>query len=112
MTIKEELFARSEGKCELCSSQKSLDVYDVPSSSDGSADQSILICEVCKNFDVANENYFRCLSETMWTPIPLVQVMVWRQLNRLSDQAWARGLLEILYLEDDVLSWAKSEEPI
>lgn len=111
MALKDELIARSEGKCELCSSQNSLEVYEVPPSSDGSADQSILLCDICRNPDEAEENHFRCLSESMWTPVPAVQVTAWRHLNRLSDKAWARDLFDMLYLEDDVLSWASSEEP-
>jgi protein PhnA len=44
----------------------------------------------------------------MWSPEPAVQVMAWRMLNRLKAEVWAQNLLDMLYLEDDVLAWAKA----
>jgi len=44
----------------------------------------------------------------MWTPTPAVQVMAWRMLTRLSTEAWARDLLDMLYLDDETLAWAKA----
>lgn len=111
MTVKDELIARSEGKCELCSSVNLLEIYPVPPSSDDSAEQSILLCKTYRTPESAAQNHFRCLSDSMWTPIPAVQVMAWRHLNRLSDETWARDMLDMLYLEEDVLAWATSEEP-
>ncbi len=34
--------------------------------------------------------------------------MSWRMLNRLSTEGWAQGLLDMLYLDDELLQWAKS----
>jgi protein PhnA len=44
----------------------------------------------------------------MWSEHAPVQVLAWRMLDRLSDEAWARDLADMLYLEDEVLAWAKS----
>jgi protein PhnA len=46
----------------------------------------------------------------MWSQVPAVQVMAWRQLKQLSSEGWAQDLLDMLYLEDDVLSWASALE--
>ncbi|MFK8033118.1 MAG: alkylphosphonate utilization protein [Hyphomicrobiales bacterium] len=43
----------------------------------------------------------------MWSQTPAVQVVAWRILTQLSDEAWARDLLDMLYLEDSVLAWAR-----
>jgi protein PhnA len=43
----------------------------------------------------------------MWSQVPAVQVMAWRMLSRLREEVWARDLLDMLYLEDEVMAWAK-----
>lgn len=111
MSELDKLKERAENKCELCSSTSNNELYEVPPSSDGSLDQIIYLCETCRNPEDAGEHHFRALSDSMWTPVPAVQVMAWRHLNRLSNEAWARELLDMLYLEGDVLEWAKSVEP-
>ncbi len=37
-----------------------------------------------------------------------MQVTAWRMLNRLSSETWARDLMDMLYLEDETLAWAKA----
>ena len=54
-------------------------------------------------------HHWRCLNESMWSGEPAVQVMAWRQLTLLSAQeGWARDLLDQLYMEEEMLAWAKS----
>jgi len=53
-------------------------------------------------------HHWRCLNESMWSQIPAVQVTAWRMLNRLDAEDWARSLLDILYLDDETLAWAKA----
>jgi len=47
MSTEKALRARSESRCELCGATENLGVYEIPPSSDGSADQCVLICETC-----------------------------------------------------------------
>ena len=65
MTIETTLISRSGGKCELCSAREELAVYQVPPDSDGSAEQSLLICCTCQdeveNPDGMDANHWRCL---------------------------------------------------
>ena len=44
----------------------------------------------------------------MWSQVPGVQVMAWRMLNRLKSEAWTQDLLDMLYLDDEILAWAKA----
>ncbi len=112
MSIETELQERSASKCELCSATDNLTTYNIPPNSDASADQSLFICGTCKgqieNAESIDVNHWRCLNDSMWTPVPAVQVMAWRMLNRLKSEAWAQDLLDTLYLEDDVQQWAES----
>lgn len=113
MSTEQDLQNRSESKCELCSATENLSVYEVPPNSDGNADQSILICNTCKeqinNPDKVDPNHWRCLNDSMWSQVPAVQVMAWRMLTRLSPEGWPQDLLDMLYLEADVLNWAKAD---
>jgi len=112
MNVEQELIERSESKCELCSSAIDLNVMEVPPTSDGSADQSILVCQNCKNQiddpETIDPNHWRCLNDSMWSQVPAVQVVIWRMLNRLSSEGWPIGLLDMLYLDEETLVWAKA----
>ena len=116
MSLKEDLMARAENKCELCSSTDKLEIFEVGPDSDGSADQSVLLCDICHNPEKSDVHHWRCLGDSMWTPVPAVQVLAWRMLNQLGDEAWARDLLDMLYLDEETETWAKAgmvkpEEP-
>lgn len=112
MSIQSDLQARAENKCELCSATSSLDVYEVPPAFDGGADQSILACQTCRDqiedASKVDMHHWRCLNDSMWSQVPAVQVMAWRMLSRLSGEAWAQDLLDMLYLDEETLAWAKS----
>jgi protein PhnA len=112
MSTEQELHQRSESKCELCGATENLGVYGVPPDSDGSAEQSILVCDTCReqieNPDKVDVNHWRCLNDSMWSQVPAVQVMAWRMLTRLSAEGWPQELLDMLYLDDETLAWAKA----
>lgn len=112
MTISEDLHARSNSKCELCSDEGALNIYEVPPNSDGSADKSALICTNCldqvEKRTAMHSDHWRCLNESMWTQEPAVQVLAWRMLKRLSTESWAVELFDMLYLDEDTLQWAQS----
>ncbi|MDX1810823.1 MAG: PhnA domain-containing protein [Gammaproteobacteria bacterium] len=112
MTTESTLRERSNSSCELCGSTDDLHVYEIPPSSDGSADQCILLCQTC-NSQITGEseidvNHWRCLNDSMWSQVPAVQVMAWRMLDKLKAEGWPQDLLDMLYLEDETLNWAKA----
>lgn len=111
MSIESEVLARSESKCELCNAMENLSVMEVGPEAGNSADKAICICDFCKEqIDAVdgNVNHWRCLNDTMWSQVPAVQVMVWRVLSGIKGETWPQDLLDMLYLEDDVLAWAKA----
>jgi protein PhnA len=112
MSTEKELHARSESKCELCSSTDNLSAYEIPPTSNLSPDQCILLCTTCleqiEDPEKIEINHWRCLNDSMWSQIPAVQVMVWRMLTRLSSEGWPQDLLDMLYLDDDTLVWAQA----
>jgi protein PhnA len=113
MSIEKDLHARSGSKCELCASENELSAYEVaPLQNNGRVDDYILICSTCKdqieNSDNMVSNHWRCLNDSMWSEVPAVQVVAWRMLNRLKSEGWPQDLIDMLYLEDDTLNWAKA----
>lgn len=112
MSTEQALHERSGSKCELCGATDNLDVYEVPPDSDGSADKSVLLCATCREQiedpDKVDVNHWRCLNDSMWSQVPAVQAVAWRMLTRLSAEGWPQELLDMLYLDDDTLAWAKA----
>jgi protein PhnA len=112
MSLKDELLKRSNSKCELCSAENDLEVYQIPPDAKGTVDDSILICATCREQiedpEKADPNHWRCLNDSMWSVVPGVQVVAWRMLNRLKDEGWPQDLLDMLYLDEETQKWAEA----
>lgn len=110
MGIVDKLIARSGNVCELCGNSENLSVYPVPPQSNNTVDDSVYICATCQdqieNPDNTDPNHWRCLNDSMWSEFDPVKVLAWRMLNRLRKEGWPQDLLDMMYLEDDVLKWA------
>jgi protein PhnA len=111
MSLEQDLFQRSSSQCELCTSTNDLQVYEIPDSPEGN-EHHILICATCKDqiedAGKTDPNHWRCLNDSMWSTVPAVQVMAWRMLNRLKAEGWPQDLLDMMYMEEEQLAWAKS----
>src|SRR5688572_20036726 len=112
MKLEEILLQRSEKKCELCKSNENIQLYEVLPQSGRNEDNCIMICNVCqaqidKKAELDN-SHWHGLSETMWSEIPGIQVVSWRMLNRLKNESWAMDSLDMMYLSDETLAWAKA----
>jgi protein PhnA len=113
MAFEKELNTRSNNTCEICGSNHELISYEVaPAPNNGRLEDYILICDTChgqiENPDTVDANHWRCLNDSMWSEIPAVQVMAWRMLQRLKQEGWPQDLLDMLYLEEETLAWAKA----
>lgn len=112
MKVEEQLAIRSGNQCELCKSATGLKLYEVPPQDGLSADTSILICSKClaqiEKKEELDSNHWKCLTESMWSEFAPVQVTAWRMLNRLRNESWASESLDMLYLTDENLEWAKA----
>ena len=112
MSLERELHERSESKCELCGATDGLEVYTIEHDEKSGADASFLTCNTCTdqidNPEKVDPNHWRCLNDSMWSTVPSVQVMAWRMLNRLKAEGWPQDLLDMMYLEDELLVWAKA----
>jgi protein PhnA len=112
MKVEEQLAIRSENKCELCKAEDGLKLFEVPPQNGLSADTSIMVCPKClaqiEKKEELDSNHWKCLAESMWSEVPAVQVTAWRMLNRLRNESWASESLDMLYLTDENMAWAKA----
>lgn len=112
MKLDELLLKRSDNKCELCLSGGALKVYEVKPQSSANEDNCILICDKCvaqiEKKEEIDGSHWNCLSTSMWSEVPGVQVVSWRMLNRLRNESWAADCLDMLYLDDEKLAWARA----
>lgn len=93
--------------CELCSSAEGVTLLEV-APSDGSEDQGVYVCSTCKGqieSGELDETHFNCLNDSMWSETPAVAVLSYRLLNALGRQ----DLVDMMYMEDDVKSWADAQ---
>ncbi len=111
MSVLQTLQERSNTSCELCGSKTDLKQYNIPPALNETVDTSILACETCFNQIEGNEdmdaNHWRCLNDSMWSEHKAVQVMAWRMLQRLRKEGWPQDLLDMMYLDDETMAFAK-----
>jgi protein PhnA len=112
MTIEEQLKERSGNTCELCGSAEGLTVYTIPPDKGPQAESCLFVCEKCtrqlEKKEELDATHWSCLRDSMWSEVPAVQVVAWRLLSRLNNESWAVDAIDMLYLDDETLEWAKS----
>ena len=112
MKIEQLLIDRSGSQCELCGSTDALGVYEVQPVEQIDIESCAYICGNCKtqieDKDKTEVNHWHCLNDSMWSEVPAVQVIAWRMLDRLKSEGWPQGLLDMMYMEDDRMTWAKA----
>ena len=114
MNLLQELKKRSGDSCELCGATDSLSVYEVPPVGAGGLDGSLLACSACisqiENPEQMDSNHWRCLNDSMWSEHRAVKAVAWRMLNRLKGEGWSLDLLNMMYLDDEELAFAKASD--
>jgi len=88
--------------CDLCGATDELQEYRVEPK-----DETIVICSKCASLidePSKDRNHWHCLNDSMWSIEPAVQVVAYRLLTKLGSQ----DLIDMMYLEPEVLEWANS----
>lgn len=103
---------RSSNLCELCQSANNTKVYEVPPQDYTNEENCVMLCETClaqveKKAEL-DSKHWSCLTTSMWSEVSGVQVLSWRMLNRLRNESWAMESLDMMYLDDEKLAWAKA----
>lgn len=112
MKLEEVLQKRSGGQCEVCGSATGVQLYEVQPQTTRDEENCVMLCGKCTaQIDKKEEldsSHWRVLSESMWSEVPGVQVIAWRMLNRLRNESWAADNLDMLFLDEERLAWAKA----
>lgn len=114
MNISAELRSRSNNSCELCGNAgKGLTVYNVPPKTENIPDSQVVLCSDCyeavKKGDFGNTNHWRCLTGSIWSETPAVQVLSYKILDKLSSEDWAAEAVSFSALDDSLTAWANAE---
>ena len=98
--------------CDLCEAEGPLSVYEVPPVAANVRDNKISVCSKClaqiEKKEELDSAHWQCLTSSMWSEVPAVQVMAWRMLNRLRNESWAAENLDMMYLPEELLGWARA----
>ncbi len=112
MSLDKELQKRSNNLCELCGSDDANTDYAIPNSPSNKIEHHLWICPTCNtqmtNIETADENHWRCLKDSIWSELPAAKVVSWRMLHKLKKLDWTQDLVDIAYLDEDELAWAKA----
>jgi protein PhnA len=112
MSVERELQKRSAGKCEICGSEQDGMAYAVPFSAGNKVEHHVWICKTCHaqiaDPTLADPIHWRCLQESIWSEIPAVKVVSWRMLHKVQQMDGMSDLLDMAYLDDETLDWAKA----
>jgi protein PhnA len=112
MKIEQILAQRSGGNCELCGSADNVALYEVPPQDQLEPENCIMACPRCiaqiEKKEELDKGHWNCLTTSMWSEAIPVQVVSWRMLNRLRDESWAADALDMMYLDETALAWARA----
>jgi protein PhnA len=103
-----DLTRRCRSKCELCEvAGEALSVFEFPPApAEPEFPRCLFLCDRCREelggATIALPERWRCLNNTVWSEIPVVQASAVTLLRRLaSDHPWAKELLDQVFLEPD-----------
>ena len=112
MSVEKELQKRSNARCEMCGSQEANTAYLIPSSPGKKLEHHLWICPTClqqmENIETADANHWRCLNDSIWSEEAAVKVVSWRMLHKLKQLDWVQDVLDIAWLDEETLEWAKA----
>lgn len=112
MKLEEELKVRANAQCELCAGINDLSVFEVEPNRNRGGDDYLLTCCTCSmqlnNPEKLDVHHWRCLNDAIWSEVEAVKVVAYRMLQALKAEGWPQDLLDMMYLEDDSLKWARA----
>lgn len=112
MKFEKQLIERSGNACELSGETGDLSFYQVlPSEGNSAADFVVISTSLLNQLEGKSEiipDQWRCLNDSMWSEVPAVKVVAYRVLDQLKSEGWPADLLDMMYMDEDELKWAKA----
>lgn len=114
MSLSLNLEGRCEMKCELCGNNEEIAALAVSPKSGEKDEDNVVVCPKCadqiQNSDNLDTNHLRCLNESIWSQVPVVQAISYRLLSLMPNEGWAQDTLGMAYLDEETLEWAQTGE--
>ena len=109
-SLGKELSRRAKSKCELCGTQTSLKVMELPPlPEEPDPEHALLLCASCQPFldeksKFKNIHALQFLHDAVWSEVPPAQILVVRITKKLAmlGENWAQNILENLYLDPTI----------
>jgi protein PhnA len=112
MAILQDLESRCELKCEICGNVSELYAYLVSPKVEEKTENQVALCNVyldqVSNREHRDEIHWRSLQESIWSPVPAVQVLSYRLLEYFQEQPWAEDTLGMVMIDDQTMDWVNS----
>lgn len=113
MQLIDILKERSNNTCEICNDTNQLSIYFPFPAEQNEQNKAIYICQKCtlqidKKEDLAAAHWQEHLPVAMWSEQAVIQAVAWRMLQRFKDAAWAQDNIDMLYLDDEWMEFAKA----
>ena len=113
-----DLTRRARSCCELCGTNGvKLSIYELaPVPKEPEFERCLFLCESCTgpldNPKQLISDYWRFLSEAIWSETAVVQVLAARILDYIGrSETWAGDILEEAYLDEEIIERVK-EQPL
>lgn len=109
-TITPALKERSNGTCELCTTEDAAIAYAVSPKNNDAIENEVAICQTCLSAmeDAGSVMHWHCLAGSIWNTEPSVQALSYRLLYKYKDQEWATEIINSVELDEAVSNWALS----
>ena len=111
-----DLTRRARSCCELCgTSGAKLSIYELaPVPQEPEFQRCLFLCGSCteplNSPKKLAPDYWRFLSEAIWSEIPIVQVLAARILDYIGrKESWASEILEEAYLDEEIVDRLKEQ---
>ncbi|HTE27884.1 PhnA domain-containing protein [Flavitalea sp.] len=107
-SITVKLNERSNGLCELCTTETAEMAYAVSPKNNDAIENEVALCNTCVEALASKEAaaHWQVLGGSIWNVEPSVQALSYRILKQYDDQEWANEILTSVELDEKVINWA------
>jgi protein PhnA len=109
MSLSAKLQERSNGVCELCTTETATEAYAVSPKNNDVIENEVALCSTCvAKLNDKDATHWQCLAGSIWNTEPSVQALTYRVLYNAKEEAWASEIMNSVELEESVINWAVS----
>jgi protein PhnA len=106
--ISRKLAERSQGLCELCTTETATIAFAVSPKNNDEIENEVALCNTClaalESTDA--DTHWQCLAGSIWNAEPSVQALSYRILYGNKDKEWATEIMHSVALDESVINWA------